>query len=135
MIVGVGLDIEEVSRFETIRVKRPGLIAGVFTLRERELFESDDDPARGYCSAFALKEAAFKALGQGWLESSLFWTDIELLGPQLCGSPEVLLSGAAHQRCKELGIDRVQAVLDSSNAVVVAQIWLLSDDGPASHLD
>lgn len=130
MIVGLGLDIEEVSRFEIIRAKRPGLISGVFTERERALHDADPEPARGYTAAFALKEAAFKALGQGWLESALFWTDIEFLGPARDGSPHVSLSGAAQQRCVELGIDRILAVVDAKSSVVVAQIWLLADPRP-----
>lgn len=133
MIIGVGLDIEEVSRFEAIRDRRPGLIGGVFTPRERAIHDARPNPARGYTAGFAIKEAAFKALGQGWLESSLFWTDIELLDPLDQANPRVELSGPALKRCRELGIDRVMAVLDAAGSVVVAQIWLLAEDRPAAR--
>lgn len=134
MIVGIGLDIEEISRFESILVKRRWLLTQVFSDRERALFDAAPRPAVAYAAGFALKEAAFKALGEGWLESALFWTDIELLSLADHGRAgahaQVELSGAAMSGCRRLGIDRVVAVVDTRGPRVVAQVWLLQE-GPS----
>ena len=135
MLIGVGLDIEAFSRFHRILGSRPGLISQIFTARERRLHESAVDPARSYTAGFAIKEAAFKALGSSWTESELFWTDIELLSLSTWGSCEVALSGVALRWQKRRGVEQLLTSLHFTKTHVVAQVWLTSEDAPSSVPD
>jgi holo-[acyl-carrier protein] synthase len=124
-VIGIGIDLEEVDRFQRMLTRRPHLIDQVFTPAEQEVFRTQREPIVHYAAAFAVKEAMFKALGQGWLESALFWTDIELLSPLSAPSPVVRLSGAALARSRALGGVRTMATLSHGGPFVVAQIVLL----------
>lgn len=128
MVIGIGLDLEEVSRFRRVLSLRPGLVEQVFTEAERKVHLAAPDPAAGLAAAFALKEAAFKALGQAWLESQLFWSDIELLSPAEEVSPLLRLSGAAQARGDQMGVRQLVAHVELSPDWVVAQVWLIGDE-------
>ena len=75
MIVGVGIDVVDIARFERALERTPGLATRLFTERERE--------GRGVASLaarFAAKESVAKALGA---PGNLRWTDAEVV----CRSP------------------------------------------------
>ena len=57
MILGLGVDLVDVARFEATLRRTPGLGPRLFTDRERSL------PARSLAARFAAKEALAKALG------------------------------------------------------------------------
>lgn len=57
MIVGVGIDVVDIARFERALTRTRGLSARLFTERERGL------PPRSLAARFAAKEALAKALG------------------------------------------------------------------------
>ena len=128
MIIGVGLDLEEVARFRRVLSLRPGMVEQVFTEEERRIHLASPDPAVGLTAAFAMKEAAFKALGQAWLESHLFWSDIELIDPPTDPIPRIRLSGAAWARGETLGVKRLVTHVEVSPEWVVAQVWLVGDE-------
>ncbi len=68
MIVGIGIDVTQVSRF-TASASRPGLLERVFTPAER------DASMQRMAGRFAAKEAFAKALGA---PTGLVWTDVEV---------------------------------------------------------
>jgi len=124
MIVGVGLDLERISRFQRIARRRKHLVDQVYTHAEQEFLTTSPSPLDYFAACFAIKEASFKALGQGWLESSLFWTDIELLSPLSKQQLEIRLSGAALTRMRDLGGSRAAASIALCGGYVLAQIIL-----------
>ncbi len=68
MIVGIGIDVTQVSRF-TQAASRQGLLERVFTPEER------DASMQRMAGRFAAKEAFAKALGA---PTGLVWTDVEV---------------------------------------------------------
>src|SRR5687768_8027075 len=101
--------------------RRPELVAQVYTPAEQQVFYAQPDPLPHFAAAFAVKEAAFKALGRGWLESALFWKDIELLTPVSVVPPCIRLSGPAEARLAELEGAHCVASLSHCGGFVVAQ--------------
>ena len=102
MIIGVGIDIIEISRIqEAINRSGERFTRRVFTEGERVYCEARRLSAMHYAGRFAAKEAAFKALGTGWA-GEIKWTDVEVVNPG-SGPPTLLFSGAALARFQELG--------------------------------
>jgi len=108
MIVGLGTDIVQISRFagrSDSHLQR---------LAERILAESEwpaweglaarraDQPARFLAKRFAAKEAAAKALGTG-IAKGVRLDDLAV-GHDTLGKPVLLLGGAARERALQLGV-------------------------------
>lgn len=97
-IVGVGIDLADVSRVIAALQRHRGLAARLFTTSEQAMMDLGDEAS--VAQRFAAKEAVMKALGVGI--DSVAFTDIELsddLG-------EVLLSGRARERATAIGAAR-----------------------------
>ncbi|MFM7205012.1 MAG: holo-ACP synthase [Myxococcota bacterium] len=125
VIVGLGIDIARVSRLSRTLARDPRLLTQVFTSAE-VAFAHDEQRSMQLVSAFAFKEAAFKALQQGWLESALFWTDIELLSPWQVASPHIRFSGAAQACFLQRGGTHIDAAVTACGDLVIAQLVLSS---------
>lgn len=123
MIVGLGIDIARVSRLTRTLARDPRLLNQVFTPAEVDLAQGEQRTLQ-LVSAFAFKEAAFKALQQGWLESALFWTDIELLSPWQVASPQIRFSGAAQAGLLQRGAAHIHATVTACGDLVIAQLVL-----------
>lgn len=132
MLIGIGLDIEARSRFERILRFRRGLIPQIFSQRECHINNALSDPAMAYTAGFAIKEAAFKALGSSWTESALFWKDIECLDLTESGPCDIALSGTASRWGEERNVLDLMATVKVSATHVIAQVWLLGADIPGS---
>jgi holo-[acyl-carrier protein] synthase len=57
MIIGIGVDLVDLARFERAVTRTPNLLARLFVPAERDL------PLRSLAGRFAAKEALIKALG------------------------------------------------------------------------
>ena len=122
MIVGLGLDLTEISRIAEL-LERWGdrFVERVFTEGEREFAFSRAEPARHLAARFAAKEAALKALS---VPPGLRWHEMEVTGGG--DRPPVLeLSGRAREAADRLGVDRVHLTIshdgDTAAAVVIAE--------------
>jgi holo-[acyl-carrier protein] synthase len=62
MIVGVGIDVVDIARFERALARTPGLADRLFTVGERGL------PPRSLAARFAAKETLAKTLGEPGLD-------------------------------------------------------------------
>ena len=69
MIVGIGIDVTQVSRFTEAAARTPGLLTKIFTPAEQ------DSSMQRMAGRFAAKEAFAKALGA---PTGLVWTDVEV---------------------------------------------------------
>jgi holo-[acyl-carrier protein] synthase len=94
MIIGVGVDLVDLARFENKLVATPALIERIFTESERN---AKPESLAGY---WAAKEALIKALGN---PAGLNWHDVSVTKDQL-GKPSLLVTGATLERATELGI-------------------------------
>ena len=123
MIVGIGVDIEDVPRFEKV-VDRLGsrFLERVFTPAEIGYVEARAHRYERYASRFAAKEAAMKALGTGWAQG-LTWQDIEVAREE-SGCPRLILTGAAARHAQRLGCQRTHVSLSHTPTSAVAQVIL-----------
>ena len=69
MIVGIGVDLVDIERFERTIARTPKLLARLFSPAERML------KPRSLAARYAAKEALIKALGGS---DGVYWTEIEV---------------------------------------------------------
>jgi holo-[acyl-carrier protein] synthase len=121
-LVGVGVDLVEVSRVRSAISRRPGFAARVFTDAERDSPAIGARAAQRLAARFAAKEATMKALGVGLGAFAL--RDVEVL-VDVAGAPTVVLHGAAGELAGRLGVHTLSVSLSHTatlaTAVVVAE--------------
>lgn len=100
MIVGVGMDLIEINRFDKLLNRRHELwLARLLTEKELLMFEelsTHRRRAEWLAGRFAAKEALLKALGIG-MNRGIRMRDIEVLADRL-GKPVVQISDAVHRQ-------------------------------------
>ena len=114
MIVGVGIDVVDVGRFEETLVRSPGLRERVFTEGERVR-----RPA-SLAARFAAKEALAKALGA---PAGLAWHDAEVITLD-DGRPWFEVRGSVADRCQHLGVERIHLSLSHDAGIASAVVVL-----------
>lgn len=93
-ILGLGIDVVAIERFEAALERSPGFLERVFTPAERELGH------HSLAARWAAKEALAKALGA---PGGLNWQDAEVVR-EPNGQPRLAIRGAIAARAAELGI-------------------------------
>jgi holo-[acyl-carrier protein] synthase len=115
MIVGVGIDVVDIARFEQALTRTQGLAARLFTPGEQSL------PPRSLAARFAAKEALAKALGA---PRGLLWTDAEITSVAR-GRPGLQVEGTVAAAAARLGVTRWHVSLSHdggiASAVVIAE--------------
>lgn len=108
MIVGCGIDTEEIKRFDKhlADIKNSGFVKMVYTKRE---IENYGNQYRKYIPvSFCCKEAVFKAIGDSWTTSPVHWQDIEfILKPGIQPGYEIRISGHAKKILNNLNNPKV----------------------------
>ncbi len=123
MILGVGLDVVAVARIDDLLARRgERFLERVFTPAERAACEGRVDRSRALAARFAAKEAGMKALGTGW-SGGVGWQDFEVTGGG-GAPPRLALSGAAADRSREMGVERVHLSLSHDGGVAAAVVIL-----------
>jgi holo-[acyl-carrier protein] synthase len=103
MIVGLGLDVVELSRIErTLGRFGEAFSRRILTPAERD-WRGGRLTAPTLAGCFAAKEAAVKALGTGF-SGGIGFQCLEIL-PDALGRPVLRLSGPARERASEIGAD------------------------------
>jgi holo-[acyl-carrier protein] synthase len=118
-ILGLGVDLADIGRVETVMAKFPRFAQRCFTEGEQAYAARFARPARRFAARFAGKEAVMKSLGRGWRQ--IRWTDVEITGG---GPPKVVLRGSAAARAAQLGVTEVLVTIthtdDTALVMVVA---------------
>lgn len=113
-VVGIGVDVVDVPRFEAMLARTPRLAERVLTPGERS-----GRPVR-MAARFAAKEALAKALGAppglGWHDA---WVD-----SASSGAPRLNVSGTVAAACAERGVRRVHLSLSHDGGVAIAFVVL-----------
>lgn len=123
MIVGLGVDMEEITRVgEAIRRHGRLFLERVFTPGEIEYCERHRDRAERYTGRFAAKEAMMKALGTGWAKG-VRWRDIEVTRMP-GGRPTIVLHGAARGHAERLGARHVSLSITHTGKFAFAEVIL-----------
>ena len=113
MIVGIGVDVVDLARFERALSRTPALAPRLFTDDERE-----GRALRSLAGRFAAKEAFMKALG---VSTGVRWHDMRVVSDEH-GNPSLNLSGAAASLAEERGITRVHLSMSHDAGVAIAYV-------------
>jgi len=121
MIIGLGIDLEEVERVQGA-IERQGyrFLKRIYTAKERAYCEQFKDKYERFAVRFAVKEAAMKALGTGW-SRGVRWVDIEILRKH--GSrPTLELKGEARKIADKLGVKNIAISITHTPKQAWAQV-------------
>ena len=113
-IVGVGIDVVDISRFEDALRRTPGMVERLFTPAEAER------PMASLAARFAAKEALAKALGA---PGNLDWHDAEVVSED-SGRPLFTLRDSVADRAAELGATSVHLSLSHDAGIASAVVVL-----------
>ncbi len=127
MIVGIGTDIIETDRINTL-IEKYGqrFLDKVFTATEQKICLPAANRAQRFAARFAAKESVMKALGTGWAQGVRF-KDIELPTREK-EPPRIELHGVAAQRAQQLGGSRWHVSLTHIHKYAVAFVILERPD-------
>ena len=121
MILGLGLDLVDISRVARILDGPPGraerFLARVFTPAERSFCDACADRVARYAARFAAKEAGLKALG---VPAGLRFTELEVVRAE--GAPTLTLAGGAAAAARRLGVVRLHLTLTHDAGAAAAAV-------------
>lgn len=123
---GIGVDIVEISRFESILHKNPAFIHKMFTDEERAYCQASSRPAAHYACRFAAREAVLKALGTGFGQGVGRY-DVSVSRDDR-GKPRAVLSGGAERIAHDLGIVEVAISLSFTSGLAIANAMAITAD-------
>jgi holo-[acyl-carrier protein] synthase len=112
VIVGIGVDITDISRLDAALRRTPALTTRLFAKGEQ------DGPASSLAACFAAKEAVAKALGG---PAGLRWTDVEVMHDSR-GRPVLGVRGSAAAAAARLGIRSWHVSLSHDGGICVAMV-------------
>jgi holo-[acyl-carrier protein] synthase len=114
MILGIGVDVCDVARFESAGRRTPAMTERVLTGAERVL------PVDSQAARFAAKEALAKALGA---PPDLGWHDAEVVSDE-AGRPSFVLRGTVRAAAEGIGVRRVHLSLSHDGGLATAFVVL-----------
>jgi holo-[acyl-carrier protein] synthase len=116
MILGVGIDVVDVARFEETLDRTPAMRQRLFTPAEQQR-----SPA-SLAARFAAKEALAKALGA---PAGMAWLDAEVVNAPT-GDPRLDVRGSVRARADSLGVASVHVSLSHDAGIASAVVVLES---------
>lgn len=118
VIVGIGVDVVDVARFEQILRRTPRVADRLFTAREQSRADGTLLGVTSLASRFAAKEAVAKALG---CPAGMEWLDCEVVSLD-SGRPVIELTRTVAAASSALGITHWHLSLshDGGNALAYA---------------
>ena len=112
MILGIGVDLVDIPRFERLVDRTPRLLERLFSEAERQL------KLHSLAARYAAKEALIKALGDS---DGLHWSEIEIAS-EPSGKPVFALSGATAAVVAGRGIDALHLSLSHDAGLAAAYV-------------
>jgi holo-[acyl-carrier protein] synthase len=124
MIAGIGIDVVDVARIETMIAGKEGrVLKRLFTEAEAAYATERARPALHLAARIAAKEAAFKALA-GTDEARLIgWREVEVV-PRPGNSPTLRFTGRAEARLREMEVRQVWVTLTHTDLTAAAVVIL-----------
>jgi holo-[acyl-carrier protein] synthase len=118
VIVGVGIDVVLVERFEAAIARTPLLAERLFTEAERRTDSGNPRSPESLAARFAAKEAVAKALGA---PRGLAWHDCEVVSDS-DGRPWLTVAGTVADAATELGVKRWHVSLSHDGGIASAMV-------------
>ena len=115
-MIGVGIDVVDIDRFELSLDRTPSLRERLFTPVEAGL------PMASLAARFAAKEALAKALGA---PHGMAWHDCEVVSEE-SGRPLLSIRGTVRARADELGVAHLHLSLSHDAGIASAVVVLES---------
>ncbi len=112
MIVGIGVDLVDVARFETAIANTPKLKDRLFTEGEKSL------NSYSLAARFAAKEALMKAVGKA---QGLSFQEVQIVKDEF-GKPSFALSGQSEQTVSNKGIANLHLSLSHDGQMAIAYV-------------
>lgn len=112
MIIGIGVDIVELERFQGKLDDTPALVDRIFTPSERE------QATQSLAGCWAAKEAVIKALGN---PAGLSWQDVAVVKDEL-GKPFLDISGETRTRAQAMGITHWHLSISHDGGLACAMV-------------
>ena len=124
MIVGIGVDVVDLTRFERSLARTPALRGRLFGDHETVLRDGAPRQVPSLAARFAAKEALIKALGGS---TGVSWHDIVVVSDEQ-GAPSLTLTGGARTLADARGVARLHLSLSHDGGVAVAYVIAEGDD-------
>jgi holo-[acyl-carrier protein] synthase len=112
MILGIGVDVVDLARFERAVGRTPALRERLFTAAERML------PLRSLAGRFAAKEALIKALGDS---AGVTWRDMEVVSDGE-RNPSFILHNAVARIADARGIATFHLSMSHDAGIAIAYV-------------
>lgn len=124
-IVGLGTDIVEITRIESVIERSADSLAKrILTEYEYAQYQQQTKPARFLAKRFAVKEAAAKALGTG-IRNGLAFNQFEVTNDEL-GKPILTLNGEALRLANNLKATHFHVSITDERHYAVATVIIES---------
>ena len=112
MIIGIGVDLVDISRFEQSIIETPKLLDRLFTEKEVDL------KPQSLAARFAAKEALMKAVGSA---EGLTWQEIQVSKDE-SGKPIFEVFGITKQTIQAKGIKSMHLSLSHDGGIAIAYV-------------
>ena len=117
MIVGIGVDLVDIARFERGLIRTPALKGRLFAESE-QLRDGNPMPLRSLAGRFAAKEALIKALGDS---AGVTWHDMRVVSNAL-GNPGFELLDSTKAIAEGRGITAIHLSMSHDAGVAIAYV-------------
>ena len=117
MIIGIGVDVVDLARFERALARTPKLTARLFT--DQETGTADRALSlRSLAGRFAAKEALIKALGES---TGVHWHDMQIVSDSH-GNPSFELHDAAEAIAVARGVTAIHLSVSHDAGIAIAYV-------------
>jgi holo-[acyl-carrier protein] synthase len=117
VIVGIGVDVVDIARFERAADRTPAVLDRLFTQSERMDGERQL-PLRSLAARFGAKEALIKALGSS---EGVHWHDMQIVSDGL-HNPSFLIQGSLADVVAERGIGAIHLSMSHDAGIAIAYV-------------
>lgn len=117
MIVGIGVDLVDIARFERAASRTPRLLTRLFAESEQAP-DGRPLPLRSLAARFAAKEALIKAIGDS---TGVRWHDVQVVSNEL-RNPSFVLTGPIAQIAHDRGIAQFHLSMTHDAGIAIAYV-------------
>lgn len=115
-IIGIGVDVVDLARFENVLDRTPGIADRLFTKAEQQSAQGHELPLQSLAGRFAVKEAVAKALKA---PAGMNFHDCEVSNG---GAPELKITGSVKSVADSLGVTNWHVSLSHDGPVAIAYV-------------